>query len=386
MADLPFTPDQLIQLKAFTSWCKTQPQILHHSELAFFKEFVEFFGGKIPPKTEQKAEPKPEKPKEQPKEGTNPEPEEKILSEGSDSEESVVELDNEGVIEPDTDEPQPMGGDFEKEVSEDDQTKSDEKKREAISQFSEGNVEEAVKLYTEAIMLNPASAILYAKRGQCYIRLKKANACIRDCTRAIEINPDSAPAYKFRGRAHRLLGQWVEAAKDLRKACMLDFDEQADEWLKDVTPNARKIEEHNLKYERINKEKEQRKLLEKARKAREMHQKAEEEKAKAAADEDNEIPFIFRDPEILKAFEDPEVAAAFQDISKNPANIIKYQSNPKVSALISKLATKFKGGSGFPFGGGMPGAGFPGGFPGGGFPPSGGASSPGASGDDVGLD
>jgi suppressor of tumorigenicity protein 13 len=72
------------------------------------------------------------------------------------------------------------------------------------------------------------------------------------------------------------------------------------------------------------------------------------------------------------------VAAAFQDISTNPANMIKYQNNPKISAVIKKLATKF--------GGGMPG-GFGGGFPGG-FPPSGGTgSAPRApSGDDVGLD
>ena len=35
----------------------------------------------------------------------------------------------------------------------------------------------------------------------------------------------------------RLLGNFLEAAKDLRTACKIDFDEQADEWLKEVTPN-----------------------------------------------------------------------------------------------------------------------------------------------------
>lgn len=35
----------------------------------------------------------------------------------------------------------------------------------------------------------------------------------------------------------RLLGHFVPAAKDLRMACKLDFDEIADEWLKEVTPN-----------------------------------------------------------------------------------------------------------------------------------------------------
>ncbi len=91
--------------------------------------------------------------------------------------------------------------------------------------------------FTEAIKINPHSAVAFAKRGTCFLKLKKPNACIRDCARAIELNADSAPAHKFRGRANRLLGNFVEAARDLRLACKIDFDEQADEWLKEVTPN-----------------------------------------------------------------------------------------------------------------------------------------------------
>ena len=32
----------------------------------------------------------------------------------------------------------------------------------------------------------------------------------------------------------RLLGKFTEAAKDLSTACRIDFDETADEWLKEV--------------------------------------------------------------------------------------------------------------------------------------------------------
>lgn len=35
--------------------------------------------------------------------------------------------------------------------------------------------------------------------------------------------------------------------------------------------------------------------------------------------------------------------AAFQDVAQNPANISKYQSNPKIMALIAKLSSKFGG-------------------------------------------
>ena len=69
-----------------------------------------------------------------------------------------------------------------------------------------------------------------------FIKLKKPNAAIRDCDEAIRINPDSAQGYKWRGRAHLLLGHWEEAAKDLQTACKLDFDEDADEWLREIKP------------------------------------------------------------------------------------------------------------------------------------------------------
>ncbi len=36
-----------------------------------------------------------------------------------------------------------------------------------------------------------------------------------------------------------MLGEWVEAYKDLATACKLDYDDVANEWLKDVEPNVR---------------------------------------------------------------------------------------------------------------------------------------------------
>ena len=34
------------------------------------------------------------------------------------------------------------------------------------------------------------------------------------------------------------------------------------------------------------------------------------------------------------------MAAAFQDIQKNPANISKYENNPKIKKVMENLATK----------------------------------------------
>merc|ERR1712133_225190 len=90
---------------------------------------------------------------------------------------------------------------------------------------------------------------MFAKRGMCYLKIspKATNACVKDCSRAIELNPDNAAAYKWRGRAYMFLGKFAEASKDLATACKIDFDETADEWLKEVKPNAKKLQDQKQK-------------------------------------------------------------------------------------------------------------------------------------------
>lgn len=123
-------------------------------------------------------------------------------------------------------------GNPDQEMSEDNEEKLAECRQQAMEAFSNQDYEKSASLFTEAIKLNPQSALLFAKRAYCYIHLNKPNACIRDCNRAIELNPDSAPAHKYRGRAHRfvflyqncnlnyhilpLLGSWATGKKQLR--------------------------------------------------------------------------------------------------------------------------------------------------------------------------
>lgn len=368
----PFNQDSLDKLKAFIDVCKTKPEILHLEDLQFFRDYLELLGAKIPPPPDMYSSTSETKPTP-----VEPEPEEE-----AESEESEVELDMEGCVEPDVLDPNHIMGDSSKEPTEEDTDKADEKRCEAMSAFGEGNYEKAVELLSEAIVYNPTSSVLFVKRGQSYLKLNKPNACIKDCTHALELNPDSAAGYKFRGRAYRLIAQWENAAKDLRQACKIDFDEQADDWLKEVTPNAQKIVQHKLKQERKKTEKEIKEKAERVRKAKEAYAKA------AAADAEHNIHSgpqteaptnmgdyykLLQDPEIMEAFKDPEIAAAIQDLSMDPSNYMKYQSNPKVMGFLMKLSQKkFPGGfPGFPGMGGFPSGmgGFPGAGPFGGAPP-----------------
>ncbi|KAJ8668296.1 hypothetical protein QAD02_009959 [Eretmocerus hayati] len=221
MSNLPFTDEQLEQLKSFVDLYNKQPTIINHPKLEFLKTFLQRLGARLPRIEKDDDDTTESFDKES---NCEPEPE---------SEESDLELD---MTEPDNDAPQQMG-DYDLQPTDEQMEQSQEKRSEAVSAFMETDYEKAIQLYTEAILLNPQASLLYAKRGQVYILLKKPNACIRDCDRAIELNPDSAAAHKFRGRANQLLGKWEEAANDLRKACKYDFDEQADEWLREVTPN-----------------------------------------------------------------------------------------------------------------------------------------------------
>lgn len=240
-------------------------------------------------------------------------------------------------------------GDASKEPTDEEREQASSLRGQAAAHYSEQRYAEAVTDYEKAIELNPTNALFYAKRGQCYLKLNKPNACIRDCNRALELNCDSAAAYKFRGRAYRLIGDWQASAKDLRQACNIDFDEgeresayglignkplqsfiichfnlicllmsfsEADEWLREVQPRAQKLEAHKIKQERKRAEKADRDRQERIRRAQEANKKAAEEQKRqeqAAGNADDDDGGDFDQSDLLNAFKDPEVAAAFQD-------------------------------------------------------------------------
>uniref|UniRef100_A0A2K6N3D2 Hsp70-interacting protein N-terminal domain-containing protein n=1 Tax=Rhinopithecus bieti TaxID=61621 RepID=A0A2K6N3D2_RHIBE len=187
-------PRKVNELRAFVKLCKQDPSILHTEEMRFLREWVESMGSKVPPAT-QKVKSEENTKEEKP---DSKKVEEDLKADEPSSEESDLEIDKEGVIEPDPNSPQEMGD----ENAEITQEMMDQK---------------AIDLFTDAIKLNPRLAILYAKRASVFVKLQKA----------IEINPDSAQPYKWRGKVHRLLGHWEEAAHDLALACKLDYAEDA---------------------------------------------------------------------------------------------------------------------------------------------------------------
>ncbi|XP_072938537.1 putative protein FAM10A4 isoform X2 [Epargyreus clarus] len=306
----PFNDEQLAQLKAFVNLCKEQPQIVQNPKLSFFKDYLLSLGVTLPTATfgaknftaagDANAEPKPMDPAQS-------------SSDEESEPESDVELDMEGVIEGIALEgPQEMG-DPDKEPTDEERDQSDEKRSEAMMAFSEQEFDKAIALYTEAIQLNPQSALLFAKRGQVYLKQNKLDACIKDCTRALELNCDSAAGYKFRGRAYRLLGKFEEASHDLCESLKIDYDDQANEWLAEIKPNAEKLRQHKLSMQRKKEEKEHSEKLRRARKAQEARAQARAQQAAGGAAPDmGAFANMANSQDFVNLFSDPELFAAFQ--------------------------------------------------------------------------
>ncbi|XP_038686869.1 TPR repeat-containing thioredoxin TDX isoform X2 [Tripterygium wilfordii] len=246
--------------------------------------------------------------------------------------ESDIELDDSDVVKPDNDPPQKMGNPS-VEVTEEMRDAAQIQKLKAMDAISDGKLDEAIDDLTEAIMLNPTSAILYATRASVFVKLNKPNAAIRDADAALEINPDSAKGYKIRGMAKALLGHWEEAARDLHLASKLDHDEEIGLMLKKVEPNAHKIEEHRRKYERLRKERGLR--------------KAENERKKQQAAQDQEALAALKDGQVIGIHSTSELDTKLNAASRASRLAILYFTATwcgpcrVISPLFTSLAAKY---------------------------------------------
>ncbi|PKI76730.1 hypothetical protein CRG98_002898 [Punica granatum] len=263
----------------------------------------------------------------------------------SDIVESDVELDESDVVVPDDDPPQRMG-DPSAEITEEKQEAAQVAKSKAMDAISEGMIpymillhtdilvymcklDEAIDRLTEAILLNPNSAILYAARANAFIKLKKPNAAICDAEAAFQINPDSAKAFKARGMAKAMLGRWDEAASDLQAASKLDHDEEISAVLKKVEANRQRIQEHRRRYEDLRKRKQQ--------------MKAEKEKQQAA----EEALSVLKDGQVIGIHSLSEVDTKLNAASRASRLAILYFTATWcgpcrfISPLFTSLAAKY---------------------------------------------
>ncbi|KAB2001556.1 hypothetical protein ES319_D11G002100v1 [Gossypium barbadense] len=321
---------KVADLKLLVDQCKSNPSIIHTPSLSFFKSYLLSLGAQIPtdPQTDRGGVKMadPEQQSDDKKPYISNEEDDDII-------ESDVELDNNGVVEPDNNPPQKMG-DPSVEVTEEKRDAAQSEKLKAMDAISGGKLDEAINYLTEASMLNPTSAILYATRASVFVKLSQPNAAIRDADAALKINPDSAKGYKVRGMARAMLGQWEEAASDLHVASKLDYDEEIGSVLKKVEPNAHKIEEHRRKYERLRKE-------------RELKRSEHQRQQKKAEAQDQEALSAFKDGQVIGVHSTSELEIKLNAATRTSRLAILYFTATWcgpcrfISPLYTSLAAKY---------------------------------------------
>ena len=271
-------------LQAAVKAIQGDPSMMHAPELKFMKDFVESFGGKVPDAPAASAAAHGhghgheshghdhghahdsdgncpgghDKPAHGHGHGhggaapVKPESEEEESEESEESDEEPEEPDEKKVEADEDPGEQSIEG---PEWSEENDEKAMAAKQAAVDAMGAGDFAKAAEQYTTALALAP-SPLTFAKRADCYLKLKKPNAAIRDCDAALKINPDSAKGFKVRGKAKRLVGDYLSALKDLSAGLNADFDEDTQEWMNEVKPRANRLIQKKQKGERKVAEKE----------------------------------------------------------------------------------------------------------------------------------
>ncbi|KAF9139386.1 hypothetical protein BGX30_008022 [Mortierella sp. GBA39] len=81
---------------------------------------------------------------------------------------------------------------------------------------------EAIRLYGEAIVLNPKNAVYYANRAAAYSQMGDHQNAITDSLKAAEVDPSYSKAYSRLGHAYFSVGKYNEAVTAYEKGLTLE--------------------------------------------------------------------------------------------------------------------------------------------------------------------
>merc|ERR1711970_1435401 len=100
------------------------------------------------------------------------------------------------------------------------------KKEEGNTAFKAGNLEEAYKLYSDALQIDPCNrttnAKLYFNRATVASKLKKTAESIADCDRALDLDPNYTKAILRRAKSYMETEQYEEAVRDYERVSKTD--------------------------------------------------------------------------------------------------------------------------------------------------------------------
>jgi tetratricopeptide (TPR) repeat protein len=88
--------------------------------------------------------------------------------------------------------------------------------------LEDGQYDEAVKEFSNALKKNPDHVNAHLGLAITYLQTNKSDEALAEFNRVIELVPEMAPAYANRGILYDRLGEYEKALADYRKALALD--------------------------------------------------------------------------------------------------------------------------------------------------------------------
>ncbi len=85
-----------------------------------------------------------------------------------------------------------------------------------------GAYEDALSLYAEAILAEPANPVYYSQRGVCHYHLKRFDEALADMNKAVELDPSYSYRYASRAYIKDAMGDVKGGIADYQKAIELD--------------------------------------------------------------------------------------------------------------------------------------------------------------------
>ncbi|KAF9163389.1 hypothetical protein DFQ27_002916 [Actinomortierella ambigua] len=109
-----------------------------------------------------------------------------------------------------------------KEISEQDKANAEQLKVAGNRKVNEKDYAEAIRLYGEAIVLNPTNAVYYANRAAAYSQMGDHENAITDSIKAAEVDPSYSKAYSRLGHAYFSVGKYKDAVEAYEKGLTLE--------------------------------------------------------------------------------------------------------------------------------------------------------------------
>eukprot|EP00931_Biecheleriopsis_adriatica_P059447 TRINITY_DN35568_c0_g1_i1.p1 TRINITY_DN35568_c0_g1~~TRINITY_DN35568_c0_g1_i1.p1 ORF type:complete len:1427 (-),score=268.55 TRINITY_DN35568_c0_g1_i1:42-4298(-) len=103
-----------------------------------------------------------------------------------------------------------------------DAKRADELRQDGNTAYAEGRFDEAIQLYSEAALLNPADHLAYSNRSACWARLSRPIEALDDADLCVRLAPDFARGFLRKGTAEAMLNRRLDAEASFKRGLELD--------------------------------------------------------------------------------------------------------------------------------------------------------------------